>query len=182
MKGPRNRASTKLTSEQQAFVIERLARWDTPNEAAKALFAEFGVRITRQAAERYDPTTVAGGNLAQRWVDHFNQTRARHLDDLKNIPESNKHVRIAQLSAMTREARNVGNLVLAASLLEQIAKEMGNVYTNRRELSGRDGKPMEFKFGHLTDAELDNRIDAMLDEINKILNGHGDADDGPTLN
>lgn len=44
---------------------------------------------------------------------------------------------------MADKAKGSGNLVLAATLLEQAAKEMGNAYTNRRELTGPAGGPIE---------------------------------------
>jgi hypothetical protein len=49
---------------------------------------------------------------------------------------------------------------MASHLLEQIAEEMGNVFTNKRqtEMTGADGGPMEFSvpaLDHLTPGELD---------------------------
>ncbi len=43
---------------------------------------------------------------------------------------------------MAVKAEDQGNMVLAAQLLEQAAKEMGNAFTNRRELTGKDGKDL----------------------------------------
>lgn len=36
-------------------------------------------------------------------------------------------------------------MVLASSLLEQAAKEVGGSYTNRREVTGANGGPMEVR-------------------------------------
>ena len=35
------------------------------------------------------------------------------------------------------------NFVLAAEILKQAAKEVGDVYTNRREKTGKDGGPIQ---------------------------------------
>ena len=36
----------------------------------------------------------------------------------------------------------MGNIALAAQLFEQAAKEAGDSYTNRRELTGKNGAPL----------------------------------------
>jgi hypothetical protein len=46
---------------------------------------------------------------------------------------------------MAEKAEAQGNMVLASSLLEQAAKEMGGAFTNRRELTGKDGGAVEVK-------------------------------------
>ena len=43
---------------------------------------------------------------------------------------------------MATAAEDRGNMPLAAQLLEQAAKEMGNAFTNRHELTGKDGKDL----------------------------------------
>jgi hypothetical protein len=35
-----------------------------------------------------------------------------------------------------------GNMALAAQLIEQAAKESGGAFTNRREMTGKDGAPL----------------------------------------
>ncbi|MNU00697.1 hypothetical protein D3C72_2438940 [compost metagenome] len=49
---------------------------------------------------------------------------------------------------MAEKVQNVGNMVLAASLMEQAAKEVGDSYTNRREVTN--------KFEGMTDESVDN--------------------------
>ena len=43
---------------------------------------------------------------------------------------------------MAAKAEAKGNFPLAAQLHKQAAEEMGNAYTNRRELTGKDGKDL----------------------------------------
>jgi len=47
------------------------------------------------------------------------------------------------LQRMADKAETQGNTGLAAQLYKQAAEEVGNAYTNRRELSGPGGKPIE---------------------------------------
>ncbi|KIC21722.1 hypothetical protein, partial [Leisingera sp. ANG-Vp] len=57
----------------------------------------------------------------------------------------NRAVRLRTLQRMAEKAETMGNTVLAKGLLEQAAKEVGNAYTNRRELSGPKGGPMQVR-------------------------------------
>lgn len=151
----------RLTDIHRAFIVQRLARFHTPKEAADALREEYGVSITPQSAEAYDPHKRAGRNIVRKWRTLFEDTRASYLTDFKNhIPEANKAVRVAQLAGMANAARARNNYVLARTLLEQIAKEVGNTFTNRHEITGAKGGPI--KYQDMTDSEIDGRIEALL--------------------
>jgi hypothetical protein len=57
-----------------------------------------------------------------------------------------------------------------ADMLERIAKEVGNVHTNRRELTGRDRGPIKY-------SEVDDMTDDEIDrELRQLLNIKDDAD------
>ncbi|MQV45441.1 DUF2280 domain-containing protein, partial [Sinorhizobium medicae] len=55
---------------------------------------------------------------------------------------SHRAVRLRGLQRMAKKAEIQGNMELAASLMKQAAEEVGNAYTNRRELTGKDGKDL----------------------------------------
>lgn len=57
-------AATQLTIEQKTFLVQALTRFETPMEVARALKEEFGIEITPQRAENYDPTKRAGQRLS----------------------------------------------------------------------------------------------------------------------
>ena len=174
------RKSGKLDNEQKAFIVERLAVWESPSEVAKAVKAEFGTEISRQAIERYDPEKHAGRDLGARWRERFWRAREAFRRDLEAVPEVHKPVRVRRLAEMSRAAQARGNAVLAAALLEQIAKEVGNVYSNRRELTGTGGGPIDTKNSteQLTDEQLDARLDVALGKLGyqRIASGN---DAGP---
>lgn len=156
-------SARKLQDSHKAFLVTRLAMYDSPREAADALKEEYGIEITPQGAEGYDPTKRAGRHLAAKWRELFDKARADFLNNVeKYVPEANRTVRVAQLAASARALRARGNHVAAADMLERIAKELGNVHTNRRELTGRDGGPVAVSYSDMTEDQLDARIAALL--------------------
>lgn len=136
-------AESKLTNEQRTFATQSLACWDSPSVVAEALRLEYGVKITPQSIEFYDPTKRAGRNCAAKWRALFEETRKAFLEDTSKIGTSHRAVRLRALERMFIRAESMGNLPLAASLLEQIAKETGGALTNRREHTGANGAPLQ---------------------------------------
>lgn len=132
----------KLTDDARAFVVQQLAMWDPPSVVAAAVRQEFGITITPQSLEFYDPTKRAGAKLHEKWQNLFRETREAFLKDTAEIGISHRVVRLRALQRMAGVAEKQGNLTLAASLYEQAAKEMGNAYTNKREVSAPGGGPL----------------------------------------
>ena len=129
-----------MTDEMRAFVVQCLACFDTPATVVASVKREFGLSVTPQAVEAYDPTKRAGRKLSERWRLLFEATREAFLTSTATIGISHKAVRLRILNRMAANAEDMGNMSLAAQLLEQAAKECGDAFTNRRELTGRGGK------------------------------------------
>lgn len=145
----------KLTHAQKVFIVQRLACFETPLEVSTALKAEYGIEVSKQAVEKYDPTKRAGEQLRKDLRDLFDKRRKRFRDEIDDIPEANKTVRVRDLALAARAFKESRNYIAMADMLERIAKEMGNVHSNRRELTGKDGKPMQFEdVTTMTDDEL----------------------------
>lgn len=160
----------RLSQEAKVFIIGRLACYDTPDQVAKAVKEEFGIEISRQHAETHDPTKAAGKALGKRYRALFEQTRAEFLENVGDIPIANKAVRLRMLQRMAAKAEERGNMPLAASLLEQAAKEVGEAYTNKQRLehTGKDGKPIETRaVSGYSDAELEARIKELEGKVGK---------------
>jgi len=132
----------KLNEAVQRFIVQALACYDTPTQVADSVKEEFGIEITRQQAASYDPTKAMGKTLAKKWRDLFHDTRAVFRKEVAEIPIADQAFRLRQLHRMANEAMRRKNIVLAASLMEQAAKEMGGMFTNKRELSGPGGGPI----------------------------------------
>lgn len=134
-----------LKPEVRAFIVQELACFDTPSQIVESVQKEFKVQVTRQQVSSHDPTKVAGKGLAQKWVDLFNATRERFLNEISDIPIANKAYRLRVLQRMSMTAENMKNIGMTAQLLEQAAKECGDAYTNRQKLehTGKDGGPIQ---------------------------------------
>ena len=133
---------SKFNDEVKTFIVQSLACFDTPAVVAEAVKKEFGETITRQTVECYDPNKRAGRALSAKWRLLFDETRKAFLDDTSKIGISHRSVRLRALDRMAGRAEERGNMVLAKDLLKQAAEEMGNAFTNRRELTGKDGKDL----------------------------------------
>jgi len=132
----------KLNDDIRRLIVTELAMYATPTEAAQAVEEKFGIKIERQQAYDYDPSGAHGHKVAKKWRALFEATRENFRKDASAIPIANKNYRLRRLHTMQGKAETMGNLVLASSLLEQAAKEVGGSFTNRRELTGKDGKDL----------------------------------------
>ncbi len=133
-----------LDDDVKAFIVRALACFDSPETVAKAVKAEFGLGVTRQQCEAYDPNKAIGAKLGEKWKTLFEDTRAAFRDDIARIGIANRAVRLRRLDRMAQKAEDMGAIAVAASLMEQAAKEVGEAYTNkqRHELTGKDGAPI----------------------------------------
>lgn len=128
-----------LKPDVKAFIIQSLACYDTPSQVVEAVQKEFGINITRQQAESHDPTKASGKTLAKKWVELFNATRERFQNEISDIPIANKAYRLRALDRMMTKAESMRNMALAASLMEQAAKECGDAYTNKQKVEHSGG-------------------------------------------
>lgn len=147
-------ANPKYSDQVKTYVVQALACFDSPAVVARAVKAEFNVVISPQAVEAYDPTKRAGKKLSQRFRLLFEETRKTFLEDTASIAISHRAVRLRALQRMADKAENQGNMVLASSLLKQAAEEVGGSYTNRRELTGKDGKDLPVPVSPVTIFQL----------------------------
>ncbi|MCD1266059.1 hypothetical protein B5M44_24910 [Shinella sumterensis] len=127
-------AKAKLTDEVKTYIVQALACFDAPSIVAAAVKKEFGIEVSRQLVESHDPNKKAASGLAPKWRVLFEETRKTFLEDTASIGISHRAVRLRALQRMADKAEGQGNMVLASSLLEQAAKEVGNSYTNHRKL------------------------------------------------
>ena len=121
-----------LRDEVKAFVVQALACFDTPSQVVVSVKERFDLEVTRQQCEAYDPTKYVGRNLHVKWQTLFNDTRKRFREETAEIPIANRAYRLRALGRMAEKAENMKNMALTAQLLEQAAKEVGDVYVNRQ--------------------------------------------------
>lgn len=130
----------ELPREVRRFIVQRLARFDSPSEVAVAVKEEYGLEVSRQRVAHYDPEH--GRDVAEEWIELHAATRAEFIRDVSRVGLAHQVVRLVALDQIYRRAVGKGNDVLALQVLEQAAKERGGAYTSRRELTGRDGMPL----------------------------------------
>lgn len=133
-----------LKPEVKAGIVQMLACYDTLSIVVDAIQKDYGIKVTPQQVESHDPTKVSGKGLAKKWVNLFNHTRDRFLNEISDIPIANKAYRLRVLQRMSTTAEGMKNLGMTAQLLEQAAKEVGDAYSNKQkvELTGKDGGPL----------------------------------------
>ena len=145
-----------LRDVHRSFIVQQLACFMSPSETAEAVNEEFGLTVTRQAMERYDPHKHAGRLIGKRWKDLFGITRQAFLDDVvARVPEANKSVRVQKLAKASRTFEKQKNFVAMGRMLEMIAKEIGGAFTNKHELTGAHGGPIRYAdIGDMTDEQI----------------------------
>ena len=130
-----------LKPEVKAAIVQMLACYDSLSIVVESIQKDYGLKVTPQQVESHDPTKVSGKGLAKKWVDLFNATRERFLNEISDIPIANKAYRLRVLDRMATRAEGMKNLALTAEIIEQAAKECGDAYTNKHkfEHSGPNG-------------------------------------------
>lgn len=131
-----------LTEPVKVFVVQALACFDTPSQVVKVVKRDFAVEMSRQQVSMYDPTKPAGKNLSKKLAEVFHATREAFLKDTASIPIAQQAYRLRVLQRTLETAEERGNAALVSQLLEQAAKEAGGAFTNRRELTGKEGEAL----------------------------------------
>lgn len=131
----------RINKKVKLFIVRSLAEFETTTETAKAVKEIFGVDVTQQQCEAYDPTKKIGKDLSQDLRDKFFEYRRIANEELEAIPVANKRYRLQLLQNLIDAFPN--NPVLTPKWAEQAAKEMGGQFTNRQEITGKNGGPIE---------------------------------------
>ncbi|SIR84050.1 hypothetical protein SAMN05216509_5333 [Pseudomonas sp. B10] len=130
-----------LKDEVKRFIVQALACFDTPTQVVQAVKETFGVEVSRQQCELYDPTKHAGRDLGVKWKAVFEDTRKRFREETAEIPIANRAFRLRAMNRFVEKAETMKNIGLAMQILEQAAKEVGDVYVNRHRKDEPDDEP-----------------------------------------
>lgn len=151
-----------LKEPVKIFIVQALACRDTPQEVAEQVLQEFGVKVDRKQCQSYDPTKAAGKNLSKKFIELFNKTRADFDAGLIDIPIAQKYYRLKQYQKHLE--KNARNTVMSLNIMKQAAQDLGGQFTNRQEITGKDGKPIETVNSNVsTESYLEAR-ERVLDE------------------
>lgn len=151
-----------LNKKQKLFIVRSLAQFNTPQETVLLVKEEFTIDVSRQQCEAYDPTKRVGKDLSAELKAEFEATRKDFLEAPQNIPIANLTVRLQRLE--NQYQKHGKNRVAALSILKQAAQDLGGQFTNRQEITGKDGKPIETVSSNVsTESYLTAREQALND-------------------
>lgn len=125
------KGSQRLGAHHRLRIVSELAAFATPSEVAQTILREFGIKISPQRIEAYDPTKKAGQRLSSHWWSMFFKIREQSLAKIAEIPECHRVVRVKYLADGANSCAARGDFTMIARLLEQIAKEIGGLYEQR---------------------------------------------------
>jgi hypothetical protein len=128
-----------LADEIKEFIVRGLARYDSPSQVAVAVKAQFGVAVSRQQVFAYDPE--GSRPPAPRWIALHAAAREKFLSDVAGIGVAHKAVRLRLLDRWAREADERHATLVAATFLEQAARECGGIYESRRAATASEVPP-----------------------------------------
>jgi hypothetical protein len=128
-----------LKEQVKIFIIQRLACFDSPTEVAEAVKEELNIELKRSHVSLYDPTSVNGEALSQKFKDVFFETREKFLEEVGKIPIASQAYRVRALQRSYDFFKQRKNYIAANGVLEQAAKEVGGFYTNKVKLADADG-------------------------------------------
>lgn len=132
----------RLKKHEKVFIVRALAQFMTPTQVVEDIKAKLGVDVSPQQVEHYDPTKVAGADLAQELVDLFHEARKQYIaQPIYNIEGANDIVQLQILSDLLMSKKN--NVVMSIKLIDQIQKIIKGHYEKKIEITGKDGGPIE---------------------------------------
>ncbi len=133
----------KLNDAHKLFIVQELACFRTPTEVVEAVKEQFeGLVVERTQVQFYDPTKrPEEKKLPQKWKDSFRKTREVYVDGVAGVAVAHKRHRLEGIQKVINrlEAAPLKNNPLILQAYEQGAKEVGGIYTNKREHSGPNG-------------------------------------------
>lgn len=133
----------RLNKRVKLYIVRSLATYETPSETARGVQEEFGIEVTKQQCEAYDPTKKTGQDLSEEFKAEFYRVCKEMNDNLSAIPIANIAYRLKRLQRFIDLEQFKENPVIVPSLMEQAAKEVGGLYTNRKEITGAGGGPLQ---------------------------------------
>lgn len=158
----------ELTHQQKREVTLMLACFKKPAEIVRELRETHGIEATIRQIMSYD---VAGAyyEAGEEFRPLFEAARKAYVHDIAVVPIAQAAFRLNELQKLFDGAVLAKNRVLAASLLEQAAKDSGGVFSNVRV-----NVP-----GDAADLSVDERRARLAALFDRSL-GHDKAQTAPT--
>ena len=114
-----------LGADVQTFIVQRLACFDTPSQVEQAVKLEFGIEVSRQQVQFYDPTV--GKKPAQKWCELFQATRAAYVGSVAEVGIAHPRYRLDRLQDLLVNPTFARNPELVMRILREARDETGSV-------------------------------------------------------
>lgn len=125
----------RLHAAVKCAIVRGLASFDTPGVVAKAIKAEYGVAVTPQQVEAYDPTKRAGAALSAELREIFIAEREKAKTSIDDVAIAHKPMRLRKLQKAIERAEARGNDGMLLQLLGQAAREVGGMFESKRQVA-----------------------------------------------
>jgi len=137
----------RLKKAEKIYIVRSLAQFMPIAEVVGDIKEKFNIDVSPQQVEYYDPTKVAGADLAQELVDLFYAARKEYLaQPLHNIIGANDIIQLQILSDLLISKK--GNVVMSIKLIDQIQKIVKGHYERKLEITGKDGGAIKTETEH----------------------------------
>lgn len=113
----------QLKKEVKLFIVDSLARFNTPSQTAELVKERFKISITPQRCEGYDPTKRAGQNLSDELRVEFEKAREEFRQNIKDIPIANPAYRLQLLNSF-QQRTNEKNIMVQLKIIESARAEI----------------------------------------------------------
>jgi hypothetical protein len=128
-------ASHKLPQLARFAIIKALARDYMPMEIVTLIQREFGISISRQTVEHYDPRK--SWQVARPWEHYFIQELQAYNQELDNIAMESRAWRQTQRSKLLTTCKERGDIAMQLRVLDSAMKEANGAFINTTSRSKR---------------------------------------------
>ena len=153
----------RLKKAEKIFIVRSLAQFMPISDVVRDIKEKFNVDVSPQQVEYYDPTKAASADLAQEFIDLFNDARKEYIEQpLHNIEGANDIVQLKILSDLLVNKKS--NVVSAIKLIDQMQKIVKGHYEKKIEITGKDGEPLQTTVVHATQAQVEAAVKKAQEE------------------
>lgn len=121
----------KLKKEHKELIVISLAHNFEPTEVQRMLKDRCDVEVELNQISYYNPDLNSSAQLSKTWRELYHHKKDQYKDEVLSHETAHKAYRIGMLEKAAKEYQKKGNYMAMASMLEQIAKEVGGVFEGK---------------------------------------------------
>ncbi|MFM0288381.1 DUF2280 domain-containing protein [Paraburkholderia megapolitana] len=109
-------------------IVTALATGHTPSEAARVVFEEHGVQVSRQVCARHDPRRISGRNLSVDLKDLFYNLHEQFVEQIEQIGLAHRADRLVRLQSLYEAAETTKDFRTMLRVVDLARREMTDLY------------------------------------------------------